>query len=58
MLPVLNQEKEIVGTLSIFSVPKPQKEHAETKEAEIDDKMKSVGNSLIEKLLEKQNKLD
>ncbi|MHA2275529.1 MAG: metallophosphoesterase [Candidatus Kariarchaeaceae archaeon] len=58
MLPVLNQKKEIVGTLSIFSVPKPQKEHAETKEAEINDKMKSVGNSLIEKLLEKQNNMD
>ena len=53
ILPVLNQEKEIVGTLSIFSVPKPEKEHSKTKEAEIDDKMKNVGNFLIEKLLEK-----
>ena len=33
ILPVLNQEKEIVGTLSIFSVPKPEKEHSKTKEA-------------------------
>ncbi len=56
ILPVLNQEKEIVGTLSIFSVPKPQKEHAETKEAEIDEKMKSVGDFLVEKLLGKQEK--
>ena len=57
ILPVMNQEKQIVGTLSIFSVPKPEKEHTETKEAIIDSKMESVGISLIKKLLEKQSKM-
>jgi predicted phosphodiesterase/predicted nucleotidyltransferase len=56
LLPVKDNDNEIIGTLSIFSIPKPQKEHTETKEAEINEEMKSVGNSLIEKLLEKQEK--
>ncbi|MHA2214524.1 MAG: hypothetical protein ACXACY_01270 [Candidatus Hodarchaeales archaeon] len=58
ILPVLNQGKDIVGTLSIFSVPKPQKEPVETREAEIDDNMKSVGDFLVQKLLDKQEKKD
>jgi len=58
ILPVMNQEKQIVGTLSIFSVPKPEKEHTETKEVKIDKKMEQVGNFLTEKLLEKRNKMD
>ena len=58
ILPVMNQEKQIVGTLSIFSVPKPEKEHSKTKEAKIDEKMESVGNFLTQKLLEKQKKMN
>lgn len=57
ILPVMNQEEQIVGTLSIFSVPKPEKEHVETKHAIIDEKMESVGNFLTQKLLEKQKKI-
>jgi hypothetical protein len=57
ILPVMNQEEQIVGTLSIFSVPKPEKEHTETKDAIIDEKMESVGNFLTQKLLEKQKKM-
>jgi len=57
ILPVYNQEKQIVGTLSIFSVPKPEKEHVETKAATIDAKMESVGNLLTQKLFEKQKKM-
>ena len=45
----------IIGTLSIFSIPKPQKEHAETKEAEINDEMKNVGDFLVEKLRNPQS---
>ncbi len=57
ILPVINQEEQIVGTLSIFSIPKPEKEHAETKEAIIDTKMESIGNFLTQKFLEKQKKM-
>ena len=57
ILPVMNQEKQIVGTLSIFSVPNPEKEHSKTKEAKIDEKMESVGNFLTQKFLEKQKKM-
>jgi predicted phosphodiesterase len=57
ILPVMNQEKQIVGTLSIFSVPKPEKEHSKTTEAEVDEKMESVGNFLTQKLFEKQKKM-
>ncbi|MFX0210166.1 MAG: hypothetical protein ACFFDT_29560, partial [Candidatus Hodarchaeota archaeon] len=57
ILPVMNQEKQIVGTLSIFSVPKPEKIHSKTKEVKIDNKMESVGNFLTRKLLEKQKKM-
>ncbi|MHA2244194.1 MAG: metallophosphoesterase [Candidatus Hodarchaeales archaeon] len=58
ILPVINKEKQIVGSLSIFSVPKPEKEHSKTKEAEIDDQMESVGNFLTQKLFEKQKKVN
>ena len=53
----MNQENQIVGTLSIFSVPKPEKEHSKTKEAKIDEKMESVGDFLTQKLYEKQKKM-
>ncbi len=56
LLPVKNNDNEIIGTLSIFSIPKPQKELAATKEVEIDEAMKKVGDSLVEKLLERQNR--
>lgn len=58
LLPVKNIDNEIIGTLSIFSIPKPQKEHATTKDVEIDDEMKNVGDSLVEKLLERQKKTE
>jgi len=58
ILPVMNHEKQIVGTLSIFSVPKPEKEHTETKDATIDSKMESVGDFLTQKLYEKQKKME
>ena len=58
ILPVINQEKQIIGTLSIFSVPKPEQEHTETKEVEVDEKLKSVGDILTQKLFEKQHKMD
>ena len=58
ILPVLDHEDRIVGTLSIFSVPKPEKEHIKTKEATISKKMESVGNFLTEKILEKQKKME
>ncbi len=57
MLPVCDQENQIVGTLSIFSVPKPEKEHIDTKVAIIDSKMESVGDILTQKLFEKQEKM-
>lgn len=57
ILPVYNQEKQIVGTLSIFSVPKPEKEHTETEEVEIDTEMEKVGDFLTQKLFEKQKKM-
>ncbi|MFX0125273.1 MAG: metallophosphoesterase family protein [Candidatus Hodarchaeota archaeon] len=57
ILPVINQEKRIVGILSIFSIPKPEKEHTETKEAIIDKKMETIGNFLTQKFLEKQKKM-
>ncbi|MHA1995731.1 MAG: hypothetical protein ACW97Z_14385 [Candidatus Hodarchaeales archaeon] len=57
LLPVMDESNQIVGTLSIFSVPKPEKEHAKTKTAEIDEKMESVGNFLTDKLYEKQDKM-
>ena len=56
ILPVMNQEKQIIGTLSIFSVPKPEKEHSETQDVVIDKKMEEVGNFLTKKLLEKRDK--
>ncbi|WP_455140356.1 hypothetical protein, partial [Candidatus Hodarchaeum mangrovi] len=58
ILPVINQEHQIVGTLSIFSVPKPEKEHVKTKAVEIDKKLESVGNFLTDKLFEKRKKID
>jgi predicted nucleotidyltransferase len=57
LLPVMDDENMIIGTLSIFSVPKPEKEHATTKIAEIDEKMESVGNFLTDKLFDKQKNL-
>ena len=51
----MNQREEIIGTLSIFSVPKPEKEHAETKEVEIDEKMRDIGKFLTDKLFEKKS---
>jgi predicted phosphodiesterase len=56
ILPVFNKEKQIVGTLSIFSVPKPQKEHSETNEIKVDKKMEELGDFLTQQLLEKQKK--
>ncbi len=56
ILPVLNQEMKIIGTLSIFSVPKPQKEHSETQEIKVDKKMEELGDFLTQQLLEKQKK--
>ena len=56
LLPVINEENQIIGTLSIFSVPKPQKEHSKTNLLEIDKKMEEVGDFLTEKLFEKQEK--
>ncbi len=58
ILPVMNQDKEIIGTISIFSVPKPEKEHAKTKDAEISDKMKELGDILTQKLFEQQKKCE
>jgi predicted phosphodiesterase len=57
ILPVMNQDKQVIGTLSIFSVPKPEKAHSKTKEVKIDEKMERVGNFLTQKLLEKQKKM-
>ncbi|UCG00793.1 MAG: metallophosphoesterase [Candidatus Heimdallarchaeota archaeon] len=57
ILPVMNQENQIVGILSIFSVPKPEKEHSETQLVTIDDKMEKVGDFLTQKLFEKQKKM-
>ncbi|MFX0085052.1 MAG: metallophosphoesterase [Candidatus Hodarchaeota archaeon] len=57
ILPVTNQEEQIVGTLSIFSIPKPEKVHTETKEATIDAKMENIGNFLTQKFFEKQKKM-
>ncbi len=57
ILPVMDENQQIVGTLSIFSVPKPEKEHAKTKTAEIDEELESVGNFLTDKLFEKQKKM-
>jgi predicted phosphodiesterase/predicted nucleotidyltransferase len=57
ILPVTDKNDQIVGTLSIFSVPKPEKEHTKTKAAEIDKKMESVGDFLTDKLFEKQRKM-
>ncbi|MFW9902807.1 MAG: metallophosphoesterase [Candidatus Thorarchaeota archaeon] len=58
ILPVMDQDRKIVGTLSIFSVPKPEKEHIETKDVIIDSKMEKVGNFLTEKLLERRKKFN
>ena len=58
ILPVVNQDGKIVGTLSIFSVPKPEKEHTETKDVIIDSKMEKVGNFLTKKLLEKRKEIE
>ncbi|PWI48041.1 hypothetical protein CEE45_08425 [Candidatus Heimdallarchaeota archaeon B3_Heim] len=57
LLPVMDEHHQIVGILSIFSVPKPEKEHAKTKVAEIDEKLESVGNFLTDRLFEKQKKM-
>jgi predicted nucleotidyltransferase len=58
ILPVMDEKNQIVGTLSIFSVPKPEKKHAKTKAVEIDPKMEKIGDFLTEKLFEKQKKID
>ncbi|MFX1505721.1 MAG: metallophosphoesterase family protein [Promethearchaeota archaeon] len=57
ILPVMDQDGKIVGTLSIFSVPKPEKEHTETKDIIIDSKMEKVGNFLTEKLIERRKEI-
>ena len=58
LLPVMGMGNYIIGTLSIFSVPKPEKEHTETKEAVIDQKMKSVGDFLTQKLFDQQKEMN
>ena len=58
ILPVINQEKQIIGTLSIFSVPKPEKEHTETQDVKINSEMEKVGNFLTKKLLEKRKNME
>jgi len=57
IIPVINQDNQIVGTLSIFSVPKPEKEHMKTKAVEIDQELESIGNFLTDKLFKKQKKI-
>ncbi|MFX0149613.1 MAG: metallophosphoesterase, partial [Candidatus Hodarchaeota archaeon] len=57
ILPVMDNENAIVGTLSIFSIPKPEKEHSKTKEAKIGEEMERVGDFLIQKLIEKDQRV-
>lgn len=56
ILPVINQDNQIFGTLSIFSVPKPEKEHSKTKEVESMKKRKLTVTFLTQKLIEKRKK--
>ncbi|MDH5401638.1 MAG: metallophosphoesterase family protein [Candidatus Heimdallarchaeota archaeon] len=53
ILPVLDDQRTLIGKLSIFSVPKSEKKHQDTQNVELDDQMSNLGDSLIERMMRK-----